>query len=290
MYAESSPVRDLLRVALQTSHPWSNLSRMERDATRSSKHESDESVATNRTELLTIRERLCTGELSDAEFDALLPGDASKRASFYWTPISVARHAARFFRAHGGRRVLDVGAGAGKFCVAAAASQPGMQFVGVERRGPLVQLASSVARQLELPNASFVHSEAFDCAWSGFDGVYFFNPFSENLSPDEEKFDLSSDLSLSRLLSEMKAVSEALRRMPLGTLLVSYHGIGAPIPSGYELVCDEPAGTDRLRAWLRSQSADEAWYHLETDRGIERASREEVEETARRWDRCARAQ
>lgn len=264
---------------------------MEHDAATGSKHESDAFIAINRTqsELLTIRARLCEGALSDADFDRLLPGDACSRASFYWTPLAVAHHAARIFREHGARRVLDVGAGAGKFCVAAAAAQPGMEFVGVERRAPLVQIATSVASLLGLANASFAHDEAFDYTWSGFDGLYFFNPFSENLSPDAEKFDLSSDLSLSRLLREMSAVSEALRQMPLGTVLVSYHGIGAPIPSGYELVRDEPAGTHRLRGWLRTERGDEAWYHLETDHGIERSSRKDVEETARRWDERARA-
>lgn len=264
---------------------------MEHDAATRTKHESDASIGINRTqsELVTIRERLCAGALSDADFDRLLPGNACSRASFYWTPLGVAHRAARIFRELGARRVLDVGAGAGKFCIAAAAAEPEIQFVGVERRAPLVQIAASVASVLGLPNASFAHDEAFDYAWSGFDGVYFFNPFSENLSPDAEKFDLSSDLSLSRLLREMSAVSEALRQMPLRTAVVSYHGIGAPIPSGYELMHDEPAGTHRLRGWLRTQNSDEAWYHLETDHGIERSSREEVEETARRWDERARA-
>ena len=36
-----------------------------------------------------------------------------------------------------------------------------------------------------------------------------------------------------------------------GTLVLTYHGFGGHLPDAYELLRDEPAGTDALKLWRR---------------------------------------
>lgn len=185
--------------------------------------------------------------------------------------------------AQGARHVLDVGCGPGKFCLAAAAAQPALAFHGAERRPPLVEVAEKLAVQLGLPNATFACGDALERSWDGFDAFYFFNPFWENVCPNDSKFDQTVELSADRLLREESRTSHALRGLPKGSFLVSYHGIGAPIPSGYELVESEPAGTSQLRVWRRERNTDAGWFHMETMEGVRRVTPRQLQAAAVRW-------
>ena len=84
---------------------------------------------------------LLAGSVSDAAFDGLLPAVARVKSKQYWSPISVARRAATRFARHGCRRVLDVGCGPGKFCIAGAIERPDVHFFGVEQRTGLAETA-----------------------------------------------------------------------------------------------------------------------------------------------------
>ena len=117
-----------------------------------------------------------------------------------------------------------------------------------------------------------MHGDAFERSWRRFDGFYFFNPFWENLSRETGRFDSTVELSRMRFLREQRRTRDALRSLRLGSLLISYHGIGAPIPSSYELIVSEPAGSDRLRVWQRRSDCDEDWFHLEMDDSAIRVS------------------
>jgi SAM-dependent methyltransferase len=215
--------------------------------------------------LRLLRERLISGTLSDRSFDRLYPGTVRAGSKQHWTPLSVAARAAALFREHGVRRVLDIGCGPGKFCVAAAVTQPELKLLGMERRPHLVAVAEQLGEQFALPNASFVHGDALERPWGRFDGFYFFNPFWENLSREKGRFDSTVELSRMRFLREQRRTRNALRSLRRGSLLISYHGIGAPIPSSYQLIVSEPAGTDLLRVWQRRSDTDEDWFHLEVD-------------------------
>src|SRR5882724_10120638 len=55
---------------------------------------------------------------ADRAFDRFLPPRSRQLSSQYWTPLSVATRAAGWFEDLGIRTVVDIGSGAGKFCVA----------------------------------------------------------------------------------------------------------------------------------------------------------------------------
>src|SRR5262245_28809992 len=88
----------------------------------------------------------------DRAFDEQLPPRLQIRADMHFTPVEVARLAARLLASSPGMTVLDVGAGAGKFCLVAALAVPDCEFVGVELRPHLVDLANALARNLGIHN------------------------------------------------------------------------------------------------------------------------------------------
>jgi hypothetical protein len=83
-------------------------------------------------------------ELGDRDFDLLYPPPIPSLSELHWTPIDVARRAARFLAPRPGTAVLDIGSGAGKFCLVAAVSTDGI-FTGVEYREGLVGVSKAVA-------------------------------------------------------------------------------------------------------------------------------------------------
>src|SRR5271165_160023 len=96
----------------------------------------------------------------DEAFDSIYPPYIQAISRRFWTPVAVARQAARLLYQAGARRVLDVGSGVGKFVLVAAGAVPEMLFVGVEQRAHLVEVARRAQRQVQQSNVSFVVGEA----------------------------------------------------------------------------------------------------------------------------------
>jgi SAM-dependent methyltransferase len=201
----------------------------------------------------------------DTSFDLLYPRELRARSSRFWTPVEVARTAAQLFRKAGARHVLDVGAGVGKFALAAAAAAPEMSFVGLEHRPQLVELARLAAERLELTNVRFQSGDATRVPWLPFDGLYFFNPFAENLFEDAARFDDRVELTRERFFNDVLRVEAALRAAPIGMAVVTYHGMGGRIPASYELAEDVRARTDWLRLWVKRHAIDDGSFFLELD-------------------------
>src|SRR5690606_20847907 len=81
----------------------------------------------------------------DAAFDLLLPEALASLSGDQWTPLEVALVAARWLREAGVRRVVDIGSGPGKFCIAAALASR-CELVGLEQNPRCVSVARSLAR------------------------------------------------------------------------------------------------------------------------------------------------
>jgi SAM-dependent methyltransferase len=205
----------------------------------------------------------------DVEFDRVYPHAIRAISRRHWTPVAVARRAAQLLQRAGARRVLDVGSGVGKFVLVAAATAPEVTFVGVEHRARLVEIARTAQVRLRLPNASFVCGEASEVPWCDFDGLYFFNPFIENLFADGDRIDLALEMTEARFDRDVQRTEAALRASPVGTAVVTYHGMGARIPGCYEPVRSERAGSDFLRLWVKRHERAEG-FHLDVGDGIER--------------------
>ena len=71
-------------------------------------------------------------------FDRWLPEALRDRSLEYWTPLPVLAQVAAWLRDTQVRTVVDIGSGAGKFCVAAALLTP-CRFIGLEQRASLVE-------------------------------------------------------------------------------------------------------------------------------------------------------
>jgi SAM-dependent methyltransferase len=191
-----------------------------------------------------------SGDLADEAFDGRLPEPLQDKAPRYFTPVAVAREAARLLAPRPGMSVLDVGSGVGKFCIAAANEVPTATFTGVEWRPQLVHLAMLLARQTATTNARFILADALEVDWSTFDSFYFFNPFAEQLFEPDEMLDATIELdptSFSRYVTE---VWQRLARAPIGTRVATYHGFGGSRPPGYEQVV--LSGSPQLQLWIKT--------------------------------------
>jgi predicted RNA methylase len=192
----------------------------------------------------------------DRDFDALYPPGLRVRSERYWTPVEVARAAARLLTLRPRSRVLDVGSGIGKLCLVGALDT-GACFVGIEHREHLVNAAQRAAARLQADNARFVHGAIDDVRWEDFDALYLYNPFAENVMDPPDALDQTVELSADRWARDVTAVEAALGRAPIGMRVVTYHGFGGRIPGGYELTVYEPIGSDALRLWIKVEESDE---------------------------------
>jgi SAM-dependent methyltransferase len=187
--------------------------------------------------------------VTDEDLDALYPEWVRARSWRYWTPVDVARRAAELLVTGPATRVLDVGSGAGKFCLVGALSTEG-HFTGVEQREHLVEVARATARRCGATRALYVHGDLREVDWRRFDAFYFFNPFAENYFGDD-RLDSSVELTPERYERDLRFVLAALDDLPVGTRAVTYHGLGRSLPPSYQRLGCELAGTDVLELWVK---------------------------------------
>lgn len=186
-------------------------------------------------------------ELDDALFPPAYGGAIS---TVHWTPLAVSLHAASLLAEGGSRRILDIGAGVGKFCILGALSTPAA-FVGVEQRASLVEAARTAAARIGASRASFVHADALDVDFTEFDGFYLYNPFYEQIALDGIQIDETIEPSYERYRRYVAATTEKLREMRLGTRVVTYNGLGGDMPAEYQHVRVEHGFWRDLCLWIR---------------------------------------
>ena len=187
--------------------------------------------------------------VSNAAFDSLLPHDVRKFSGRHWTPVEVAIRAAELLVSGPDVTVLDVGSGAGKFCMLGALTTEG-SFVGVEQRESLVEAAQKTAKLLGIPRVRFLHENMADLDWTRFDAFYLYNPFYENIEPTAQ-IDQSVLLGEKYFAWYVKCVQENLARLKEGSRVVTFHGFGGTFPSGFRRMVKEPHGDDFLALIVR---------------------------------------
>ncbi|WP_394842318.1 class I SAM-dependent methyltransferase [Pendulispora brunnea] len=198
-----------------------------------------------------LRRALREGDsVRDEDFDDVLPLEYRRLSTRFWTPVRAARRASQWLEREGALRVLDVGAGVGKFCVVGALGTRRTRFIGVEHRKALAQVASDVASMLGARRATIFHGHLEDVDIRSYDAFYFFNPFAENVIPSAPQPDDSVELSSERFQRDIGLAERLLIQAPAGTPVVTYCGYGKNMPHDYRLVCDEyHAGP--LRLWVK---------------------------------------
>lgn len=204
----------------------------------------------NNEKIAKIAEALRGGRrVSDSDFDQVFSLPARLHSTTHWSPVEVAIRAAELLATSQDITILDVGSGAGKFCLVGALTSPG-KFIGVEQRQSLVEEARSCANALKTERASFIHGNMADLDWEQFDAFYLFNPFYENLLK-VIRIDDAISHSQERFKRYIELVRSKLGNAPPGTQVATYHGFGGDMPSGYELLRREVIGTSFLELWIK---------------------------------------
>ena len=168
----------------------------------------------------------------DVAFDLELPRRLQGVSAIHFTPTRVAQQAAAMLAPRAGMRVLDVGAGPGKFCIVAARAVPQATFVGIEVRANLVHIARKLAARFAVTNVEFFEGDAMDLAWDRFDAFYFYNPFGEHVHETAHVIDRTLDRSAVTYARSVQIVRDGLAATRAGTRVVTYHGFGAEPPDG----------------------------------------------------------
>ncbi|MEN9684990.1 MAG: hypothetical protein RLZZ28_776 [Bacteroidota bacterium] len=186
--------------------------------------------------------------ISDDQFNQLFPAHFHSQINMHWTPLAIAKKAVEFLTLQKSNKVLDIGSGAGKFCLAAAFYRPDCFFTGVEQRKELVEAAESARVKLQLTNVQFIHSNIINIDFSAYRHFYFFNSFFENI---DEGFRIDDAVSYSGDLFRAYSayVLRQLETRPSGTRLVSFHSVEDEIPHSFHEIAS--ADDQLLKCWVK---------------------------------------
>lgn len=189
------------------------------------------------------------GHLSDAQFDALYPTWVQDLSETFWTPVAVARRAAELLITHPGARLLDVGSGAGKFCLVAGSRGEGI-IHGIEQRLELVTLSRQIAADFDL-KLEFLHGNMLDLDWDGYDGIYLYNPFSEQTSGPWCQIDDTLSYSKETQGRYVQGVVGKLDGTRPGTRVATYFGFGGALPKSFRKIAYEHHDKGPLEVWVK---------------------------------------
>lgn len=164
--------------------------------------------------------------------------------------MDVAVRAARLLADRPGARLLDIGSGAGKFCIVAAAVAD-VRVSGIEQRGHLVDIARQAAASFGV-EVDFRTGTLADCDPRHFDGFYLFNPFAENLCSSTDRVDDTVELTEARFRRDVRGVEDFLLGAAVGTRVVTYCGFGGTMPRGYARVSRERRG-GTIELWVKTE-------------------------------------
>jgi SAM-dependent methyltransferase len=185
---------------------------------------------------------------NDAAFDWMYPEHFQLLSLKHWTPLAIARKAAEFL-AEPGARVLDIGCGIGKFCLAAGYHFPETYFYGVEQRHELIYHAEEAKGYTQLPNVNFIYANITQVNFKEFDHFYFYNSFYENIDLDNQ-IDDTIEISESLYNYYTQYLFKELDERPSGTRLVTFHISGEEVPSDYKLA--DVSYDTWLKMWVKA--------------------------------------
>jgi Methyltransferase domain len=184
-------------------------------------------------------------EILDEIFDSIYPLRYKIISKFHFTPVSVAQVAANYLVQIPGTRVLDIGSGAGKFCMVGASCTSG-HFTGVEQRKNLYRLALRLAKMSVPERIEFRLSNITEVNFEDFDAIYYYNSFYENIF-QASAIDQAVTLDKTLYTLYTQFMREQLGKMPIGTRLVTYFSFMDEVPGSYKI-----QGTDfdlKLKLW-----------------------------------------
>ncbi|MFA6152014.1 MAG: class I SAM-dependent methyltransferase [Chitinophagaceae bacterium] len=187
---------------------------------------------------------------TDFTFDSVYPDWIQALARQHWTPLHVIRQVTDFLTSGPPAKILDIGSGAGKFCLAAAHFAPQHYFYGIEQREYVLKEARSAQSAIGILNVSFIHGNFTKLDFRDFDHFYFFNSFYENLH-EEGRIDNHIEYSESLYNYYVRYLHKGLSVMKVGTKIATYHSLYREIPLSYDLVDSLEGGN--LNLWIKNR-------------------------------------
>lgn len=184
----------------------------------------------------------------ESHFCQLYPLPIQQLDKTHWSPLMVVYKACQFLADKDDVRILDIGSGVGKFCLAGAYYKPNASYYGVEQRGYLADIARTAMEKLGRMKVQFEHRNFTQMDFNQFDRFYFYNSFFENL-PGSQKIDDSIDHSPELYTYYNRFLSKKLSEKPAGTRIVTYQSAGFEIPTGYTLV--DMQMNNELKFWIK---------------------------------------
>lgn len=204
--------------------------------------------------------------VDDETFDTLLISDTSKvRSRSFWTPVAAAQKASALFKEAGSQRILDVGSGSGKFCSIASLTLDHRVW-GLERRGTLVLEARTLAQSLGA-EVVIIEGTLETIDPRRFDGFYFFNPFGEYVADDDDRYDQDFPRSFKAYVRDARRIEKWMRAAPVGTAMITHHGLGGRIPASFAVRATERFGKGIMRLWVKERADDggQAFFEIEDE-------------------------
>jgi hypothetical protein len=201
-----------------------------------------------------VADAIAKGTLPDERlFDRFLAYQHRIVSCQHWTPLVVALRVAEWLNELKVRMVVDIGSGAGKFCVAAALATE-CSFVGIEQRPRLVKAASELAEIFGVDQrVRFVQGALSQGVVPDADAYYLYNPFGENLFGSEDWLDEDVELGKERYERDIALMERLLEQARIGTYLIKYNGFGGMVPASYDVVHTDFCLPNLLRMWQKTR-------------------------------------
>lgn len=187
-------------------------------------------------------------ELTEEVFNTLLPDYLKFASRLYFTPIHIAQIAAQWLTEDGNKKILDIGAGVGKFCITGGAKNSDSFFYGVEHRPSLAKLGNQLVKSYELKNVIIHNKNILQVDFSNYNAFYLYNPFYENIECSKR---LNDEVKLEAELYQTYSAytDKQLDKAKSGTRLVTFHGNNFEVPNSYKKEKETFDGT--LKLWIR---------------------------------------
>ncbi len=201
-----------------------------------------------------LAEALRTGNCpADRLFDRFLPDDLRAVSGQYWTPLLAARRAAEWLDDVGVHTVVDIGSGAGKFCVVAALVG-NCRVIGLEQRPSLVAAARTLSEAFKVQDrVTFLEGALGVVPTPHAEAYYLYNPFGHYCFDSDRYADSGVAFSDARVAHDVAAAERLLAHAPIGTYVITYNGFGGRVPATYRLLRADQKLPCTLRLWRKDR-------------------------------------